>query len=233
MKEQSTRILSEVVLRCVYNEGEAVKNGDEAGRGEWVFVRERLIQVMRAEQPSTSNAKFNLWNYVSKEDNRPQMCGIYHEGGYKVASDCHILVFVKDEYPDNMEGKILLKNGSFVDECYQYPRWRSVVPSPDGRTTCTPDLGRYYDALGDYKTGRKAGILNEFYVKVGPALFKGEAFKLMADYMRVHGVSGLLMKDGITCAYAEGPDGSGCILMPVAGNHNDEAGNEGVLIVEI
>ena len=83
---------------------------------EFKMYAELLKDVIRAEAMTPVKAgKFNIYNYVTKDQIRPSMCGVYHDKGMKVASDSHILIAFEEEYPEEFEGGVVLKDGSFVE----------------------------------------------------------------------------------------------------------------------
>lgn len=70
--------------------------------------------------------KFNIYNFVSDDDFRPAMGGVFHDGGYKVACDSIILVAVRSDYPEELEHHVLDKDGK--DILTAYPKWRACLP---------------------------------------------------------------------------------------------------------
>ena len=143
-----------------------------------------IREILRAETITPSKAgKFDIYNYVAKDDIQPQMCGVYHDSGFKVASDGHILVAVKEEYGPDLEQTNLRKDGSFyeqkriikqedgtfksemtnkpyVDERGHnhpvFPRWREVVPESEGATACKVDKKKFYDWVDKLRAMCKA-----------------------------------------------------------------------------
>lgn len=74
----------------------------------------------------------NLYNYTEKRGANPVFSGIYHNIGYKIASDRFILIALKSEYNENLEGKILAKDGAFIDG--RYPNWLTCIPKKEDTT---------------------------------------------------------------------------------------------------
>src|SRR5574344_2024824 len=79
------------------------------------YLKDEFTRIIRIESPQSSNPKFDFYKYASKEACRPAMCGIFHDKGQKVASDAHILIAKKEDYPEEYEGKILGKDGRFIE----------------------------------------------------------------------------------------------------------------------
>lgn len=57
---------------------------------------------------------------------RPCLNGVFHNEGFKVASDSHILVVVKESYPEELENKIVSKKGECIEG--KYPKYNLVRP---------------------------------------------------------------------------------------------------------
>ena len=130
--------------------------------------------------------KFNIYNYVADDEIRPAMCGVFHDGGNKVACDSHILVAVKAEYPAEYEGSVLLKDGSYVEyeeTVYNeelkksvtikhrkawvdkdghnrtiYPKWRDIIPNLEsaGYAPYKFDREKFYSWIDEKRTAHKA-----------------------------------------------------------------------------
>lgn len=54
--------------------------------------------------------------YNEMRELRPGLAGVYHENGNVYASDAHILVRLKQDYPKNLEKKLIGKDGKEVPE---------------------------------------------------------------------------------------------------------------------
>ena len=179
-----------------------------------------IQQVIRAEaMTDAKKGKFNIFNYVAKDAFRPVMNGVFHEEGFKVASDAYIMVAIKEDYADDMEGKVLLPDGSF-ETSQVYPKWRSVIPKPDGYTAYQIDAQKFYDWLTErrtaYKTinGKGCKFQTEWFVKVGPAFFRAELFDRLLSAMDHCGTTELNVGSASKAAYAKTDMGI-CLLMPV------------------
>lgn len=130
--------------------------------------------------------KFNLYNYVENSEIRPAMCGVFHDGGNKVACDSHILVAIKEDYPAEYEGAVLLKDGSYVEieetkwdkerkhhetikhrtsyvdqeghDRRIYPKWRDIIPNVGGGGYLPYkfDREKFYSWIDEKRTAHKA-----------------------------------------------------------------------------
>lgn len=222
MKETTTKIICEVALRAYQQSEQAREGNDERSRLDWQYVHERLMCALRAEAPAVST-KFDIWKCVAKDLIRPAMEGIYHDGGYKVASDGHILVWVKEEYPEGQEGRILKKDGSLLSEGTVYPRWRTVIPR-DNACVVKVDIARFREAYKDWSDRMKAyrkGATEDDpgigKVRVGGSWFKMDKFKLAADFMEAYGLDEVRVngENARRAAMIGSEESDGFIIMPI------------------
>ena len=205
MKDTSITKLSEV-----YN----ALNNTENQR-----LADLIQQVIRAEAtPDAKKGKFDIFKYTSNEKYRPVMATVFHDEGFRVASDAHILVAVKEDYPEEYEHKMLNADGSFEEG--KYPKWRSVIPKPDGYEPYKVDRKAFYDWLtqkrSEYKaeTGKGKKFVNEWHYQFGPARFQAERFDKLLTAMERIGTDVLMLKDARSSAYAQTEEGV-ALLMPI------------------
>jgi len=154
---------------------------------EYAGLADLLQDVIRAEAMTPAKAgKFNIYNYVADDEIRPAMNGVFHDRGNKVASDAHILIAIKEEYPAEYEGAVLLKDGSYVETEETvwdaehnksvtiqhrtawvdkdgnnrtiYPKWESVIPnvSAGGYRPYKFDREKFYSWIDEKRTEHKA-----------------------------------------------------------------------------
>lgn len=181
------------------------------------YFKETIEAIIRLESETKSKGKFSLWDYVSKDDIRPSMCCVLHDSGYKVASDSHILVVLKEEYPEDMEGKLMKKDGTLETENVKFPNWRGVIPDPKKIEMVAVRLDfagiRAFEA--DFKAKKKLNKKLEGYVRIGRTLFKLDLLIKAVRFMEHVGTDELMLSaDGKRAALAVSGD-SKMILMPV------------------
>ena len=152
-------------------------------------INEKIVNILRLESPTLSS-KFRWYDYTDndKKTYREQMTGIYHDNGYKVASDSHILIAMKELYPEDYEGKILKKDGSFVDESRKYPRWRDVIPkretTKDKRyTDIEIDFDKWKEIYNKYKAEKKIGLELQ-HISLNNHFFAVELFNKLINFMK-------------------------------------------------
>lgn len=178
MKQTSIDKLSEI-----YN---ALRDPENA-RINNMQAAEMIQQIIRAEAMTPAKAgKFNLYNYVANDEIRPAMNGVFHDRGNKVASDAYILIAIKEDYPAEYEGAVLLKDGSYVESQETvwdaesnksvtiqhrtawvdkdghnrtiYPKWESVIPNVDAGSyrPYKFDREKFYSWVDEKRTEHKA-----------------------------------------------------------------------------
>lgn len=179
-----------------------------------------LIQeVIRAESTPVKGRKFNIFDFTHDDFNlRPVMCGVFQDEGWRVASDMHIMVALKETYPEEYEHKILRKDGSFV--IGKYPNWRSIIPDGKDYEEYEFDAQKFYDWISEKRTewktetGKGTKFAHQWRVQVGPTQLKAEFFYKFITAMKELGATKILVKDYRRTVYAKTDKGI-VLLMPV------------------
>lgn len=198
---------------------------DDAMKG----VVAELQAALACEMNDVKFGKFDLYKCVDSKDSRQCMRGVYHDDGWRVASDGHILIAAKQEYPENLEGKIILKDGSILDEHYKYPRWRNVIPDVTfkGWQTFRLDFAELADVLREAKTHEKIWkkeMGKKYFSMIslnGAVWFKTNMFKLFASILQEHEICDIFYKDS-RCPITVKTDALQLILMPVIHDNDNE-----------
>lgn len=100
-----------------------VKENAEQGKIEPVFIKsERPIRVIEFAEKDKK-----------KNEVRPVLSGVYHDGGYVVATDGFVLLARKEDYDKSLEGKVTDQNGNMV--AIGYPKWHKLVYPANGYST--------------------------------------------------------------------------------------------------
>lgn len=183
-------------------------------------IKDKVLQILRIEQ-SQAKGKFDYYKFVSKDELRQVLTGVYHDYGFKVATDAFILVAIKDEYDESeLEGKVVGKDGAFIDG--KYPNWRSVIPdftsNKHGYRTETVkiDFDKWMKFMQMYKADKKLNQ-EKMWVKVGSQYYNVILFNLLTIAMRRLGVNEITnswTQYGPTAGVCNGSDGSIALLMP-------------------
>lgn len=190
-----------------------------------------LIQeVIRAEASTpVKGSKFNIFNFAHDDFNlRPVMCGVFHDEGWRVASDTHIMIALNEAYPEEYEHKILRKDGSFI--IGKYPNWRSIIPDGKDYEEYEFDVQKFYDWIEQKRTewktetGKGIKFAYQWRVQVGPAQLKAEFFYKFITAMKELGATKILVKDYRRTVYAKTDKGI-VLLMPVLADEKINATN--------
>lgn len=96
------------------------------------YCSEILHQFIIDNTPDKCKGAFDIRKWVSKDDFRPVMMGVFHDPSYKVAvaTDSKILVASADDYKAEYAGQIIDKYDKPIDG--KYPCWHSVIPDLAG-----------------------------------------------------------------------------------------------------
>lgn len=143
---------------------------------------ERQVEIMREymkkffyENIVCGTSKFDMYKFAANDKIRPQMNGVLHDKGFKVASDGHVLAVIPDVYPDEYEGKILAKDGTELEG--RYPNYRACIPDYTEETDSvfTVDIKRLKEAIRKAKAERKLNGKDTFInVKIEGVHFRDE-----------------------------------------------------------
>lgn len=82
--------------------------------------------------------KLDPYKFVGKDDLRPNMMGVYHKKGYIYATDAHILIRKKTDYPKSLEGKVIDKKGTVLGD--RYPDADGLISSKTGYVPYSVDV---------------------------------------------------------------------------------------------
>ena len=186
------------------------------------YFKELIEAIIRIESEPKTKSKFKIWDYVSSDKVRTALNCVFHDSGFKVASDSHILIALKEEYAPELEGRLMKKDGVLLTEDTKYPKWRDVIPDPErnGMIPVVLDFAKVREIENDFKAKVKAlgstynNVLG--YVKVTEKYtFRLHLLMKMVRFMEHTGTNEMLVDpDGRRTVLAIGGE-SRCILMPV------------------
>lgn len=192
------------------------------------YFKELIEAIVRIESEPKTKSKFKIWDYVSDDPIRPAMCHVYHDKGFKVASDGHILIAIKEDYDPSLEGRLMLKNGTLAPENeYRYPRWRDVIPNTELMIMAPVklDFEKIKSFEADFKAKMKAE--NRKYATTAVRVTENCWFKLeylvkLAKVMEHIGTDTLMVNpDGRRAALTSSDKGK-ALLMPIVCPENAE-----------
>lgn len=177
MKVESLKAMQNLIAHVEY-----IVNDEQLAK----YLKDEFTRIIRIESPRRSNSKFNFYKYAAQNDRHPVMCGIFHDKGQKVVSDTHILIAKKEDYPEEYEGKILGKDGKFIDG--KFPNYESVFP--DLKKNAYTEHEVNFEAFADFVLQTKAtaklrGSDTSFaFVQIGGCYFQFQLFQLLVSYMK-------------------------------------------------
>ena len=108
--------------------------------------QEPITPIYKEEKKSIAVTEF-VETDKKEAEIHPVLTGVYHDNGYVVGTNAHILLARKEDYNKSLEGKITNKKGEVIDG--KYPNWRAVV---EGETT-TNSWGINLDKLHAFVRG--------------------------------------------------------------------------------
>lgn len=214
MKQESMKHLQKMYEMCS-------DNGAIANMVNLIRMKETIEAIIRIESEPKTKSKFKIWDYVSDDDLRPAMCHVCHDGGFKVASNGHVLIAVKEDYDPSLEGRLMLKNGTLAPENeYRYPKWRDVIPNTElmKMVSVKIDFDKLKGFEADFKAKMKAE--NRKYAITAVRVTENCWFKLeylvkTARAMEHIGTDTLMVNaDGRRAALASSDKGF-ALLMPI------------------
>ena len=115
----------------------------------------RMKQFVLLNTPAPKGGKVKIYDWVSKDDCRPQMCGVYHDAENKVAvaSDTRALITSKRDYVECEESHIVAKNGDEIRG--KYANYKSVMPDTDECLLYDVDRDKIQRILTEYRAEHK------------------------------------------------------------------------------
>ena len=115
----------------------------------------RMKQFVLLNTPAPKGGKVKIYDWVSKDDCRPQMCGVYHDAENKVAvaSDTRALITSKRDYVECEESHIVAKNGDEIRG--RYADYKRVMPDTDECLLYDVDRDKIKRTLTEYRAEHK------------------------------------------------------------------------------
>lgn len=115
----------------------------------------RMKQFVLLNTPKPKCGKVKIYDWVGKENYRPNLMGVYHDAENKVAvaSDTHALITSKRDYVECEESHIVAKNGDEIRG--RYADYKRVMPDADECLLYDVDRDKIKRILTEYKAERK------------------------------------------------------------------------------
>ena len=161
--------------------------------------------------------RFNIYNFTG--DFRPVLSGVYHDSGYKVASDAIILVAVKSDYQEELEHHIITKDGKDIPA--KYPLWKTCLPDGKDYKPYRIDPAKFEAFLKERRAAWKASEGKgtkwgqyQWNVKVGTAYMRAHKFETFLSGMKEIGATEIFVMDKRHTVYAK-TDKGWALIFPV------------------
>lgn len=187
-------------------------------------VIDHLTRITLIEMINEKVGKLNVWDFVDT-DKTLLLNHLYHKDGFLLASNRRLLLRVKREYPENLEGKGIFKDGTIattsipsrlfdtliINERYHNARGKVVKI----------DWARFAEVEKECKAIRKMSrntIRPVIGLDGGGAHFYYDEMATAVAFMRDIGADeiSIIPNEGVGARITK--DDSVCLLMPVTGD---------------
>lgn len=181
-----------------------------------------LKQFMLANQAKPS-CKVNLYDLCHKGIGKENITGIYHDKGYVIATDGHILAKIKNEYPEELEGKIITKSGEEVK--MPYPPYERVIHDFDEMTDISVNKQKVIDSVKQCKIERKINsrFPKEVFCKAGQYYYNPDLLLKFLSLCESENMQIRESKDNYRIMGKNETTGNEALLMSVCINKVDDA----------
>lgn len=163
--------------------------------------------------------RFNINNFCGSFQMNAALTGVFHDAGYKVASDGIVLAAIKSDYPEELEHHIIGKDGQ--DIMAKYPLWRTCLPDGKDYKPYRIETAQFEAFLKERRAAWKESVgkgtkwgQHKWNVQVGPAYFRAHKFETFLSGMKEIGATEILVMDKRRTAYAK-TDKGWVLIFPV------------------
>ncbi len=155
-------------------------------------------------------SKFSIYSYTGRDVIRPAVSGVFHDGGYKIATNTLVMVAIYENYAPDLEKKIIARDGSEITGC-KFPRWREVIPEMRKN-----DLSTFVDTFAVRAFIRSRKGSGPVFVKIGSSYFTAAVILQVCKFLDVYnrGPVAPVYTFGHRPAAVKTADGSACVFMP-------------------
>ena len=182
-------------------------------------IKTLLSDFLRANTIA-QNEKFDLSKYVSnqKNDNQETLTGIFHENGFRIATNGRILCVVDNDYPDEFEGKTVSPKGQIIEG--RFPVWQNVLPKVDDLTGMifTKNVENILQKIKEEQTVAKtkgADVFVKIVHKEQTVCFDAKMFVLFLKFVKTYRKTDVGIKycGSQSNIFAKDKNGNLCLLM--------------------
>lgn len=163
--------------------------------------------------------RFNINNFCGDFQMKAALTGVFHDGGYKVASDSIVLAAIKSDYPEELEHQIIGKDGQEI--IAKYPLWRTCLPDGKDYKPYRIETAKFEAFLKERRAAWKESVGKgtkwgdyKWTVQIGPAYFRAHKFETFLSGMKEICATEILVMDKRRTAYAK-TDKGWVLIFPV------------------
>ena len=174
------------------------------------FAGVNLFSFAQTKQQEKAKEKQNQYT-------QPYLNGVFHQNGYKVATDGLVLLAVKDTYSEELEGKVIDKDGNIIAD--NYPNWRSVVAKSNNMALVNLHVNEFKDWLKQVrvKWNNPKGFSPYWLVSLNGVFFYAERYDKLIKGAKALGTEVVYIKKNNNTATVKIVTDKGyCCAMPVA-----------------
>lgn len=94
------------------------------------LITAKIREILACEANEAKLGKFDIYELTNPQERnlRPFCTAVHYLNGYRYVSDTRILLKLKTDYPEDMEGKSITKDGTELKDC-RVPNFESVLQS--------------------------------------------------------------------------------------------------------
>lgn len=196
MKKYKVNNLLELKNEITHEENKLMENENievtEQMKKDSDFLRETYSNKKAVD---SAVKKASIIDFVSKDENRYFMTGVYYENGFAVATNGRVLIKLKTNYPSEYEGKIINpSNGKEIDG--QFPNYKKVFPKKEDLVDRSDRLAHITDYLSSATMAVALSSKNyDIPVFFGNSLVRGDQLQTALAFARDKGFNKVLQED--------------------------------------
>lgn len=122
----ASEVLDEVVAKNAKELEEKADVDDNKSEELPTQMKEKPTTKEVKKKGSKKELDSSVWAFTIKDPSRPILAGVYHDAGYAVATNMHVLIAEKAAYDPSKEGSIVDRKGNVIDA--KFPGWRAIIP---------------------------------------------------------------------------------------------------------
>lgn len=184
-----------------------------SGNESMKYIVSELQSILVCEENDVKFGKVDIYKFAGHEKYRPVLNGVYHDQGWRVASDGHIMIAVKQDYSEDLEGKVIAKDGSVIEG--NYPKWQKIMPTVfEGWKTFKVDMEEVAGAMKEVKAHTKIHGKGQCQFSLnGDVWLRAELFMLYASVLKEAGINEIKYIESTRCVVSK-TDTLQLLLMP-------------------